>query len=161
MSFPLSPDILDKLKIFGIPGLGIIAIVSLIYIGQSMWRTGKSLPLLTSLVGLSLASIVLIVFFFTLPTYSWVYTNLRADWGADDADCTASHIPAAKACDGTYEGRIAVCWDYRPEGYPFKKCGGTDYESWCTYKRREKITLEAKPSGTNVGLVYICARRFP
>jgi len=169
----------DLFKVIGIPGLSLLVIISLIYTAQHMWSTGKSLPLLTGLIALSIVSAVFIGYISLIPAYSWIYTGLRADWATDDADCSDSQIPAREKCGSGWEGRIAVCWDYN-SGYPGgasgetggalgetggalgKKCNSkTLSPTWCTYKRREKGALLTTVTGTNTGLVYLCARRFP
>jgi hypothetical protein len=99
----------------------------------------------------------------------WVTINILADWAGQDDASSEGGLPEYKLggtsmCDSSHLGRVAVCWDNRPEGYPTGVPTdippNTKPPAWCTYKNTS-INLSTASTGKSPGRVYVCGLAVP
>jgi hypothetical protein len=104
----------------------------------------------------------------TNPNAVWVTAGVSGDWVGDDFAFTRSDIPkysvgGVSLCDEYHLGRVAVCWDNRPDGYPSDATitdviPGSNPAGWCTYKYSNIRLFTPRDTKAAPGLIYVCAR---
>lgn len=98
--------------------------------------------------------------------FRWIGDGYKADWGGRDKAYTSTVSPkydvqTTALCNRENVGRIAVCWEDRPNGYPV----GTPTDiptdqlpgAWCTYKDETVNRWTAPDGGAPPGWVYVCS----
>ena len=156
----ITPDTLVALTPFGILGLVIVAIVTIVSLVSLIRNAQRNQALLIALLIAAGLGAVLVVTFAFRPNVFWTNVAVRADWGGEDEDCEAARAPNKDFCDEDRVGRIAVCWDNRPWGWPPGPAGDRcrNKETWCTYKNGRIHVGVAATGQAPPGRVYVCAR---
>jgi len=90
----------------------------------------------------------------TAAAQQWVYRGI-SDCSGSDFWCSAGPVPANDLCHPGHAGRIAVCWDNRPGGYPQAyQANCAPSAVWCTYK---VVSANQCYGGRALGRMYECA----
>jgi hypothetical protein len=161
----LDSGVLEQLKFFGVPGLAIVAVVSVVCLIGSIFIATKNVPKIGTTItfvlfgSAAIVSILAISILLNVPTYAWIDVATRGDWGGGDEFCSKGRLPLRAICDVSRAGQVAVCWSNRPTGYP----PGVDAEcrgerAWCTYKTMETLSVTSTAQGSSSGRVFVCAR---
>ena len=88
-----SPEMLVALKPFGILGLIILAIVAVVSLAGNISKSRLPIALMIVLVVLAGLAAILIVVSMYRPAVFWTNVAQLADWGGQDADCSATISP--------------------------------------------------------------------
>ena len=159
------PAILEALRWAGLGGLIAYLVVTIVQVpGLGRWR-----PLIAVVGILSLVAIFIVDKYSVLvppppqnSSIHWLALADPVDWGGHDRACSRgatpkTSIPELALCDRDNVGRIAVCWEDRPSGFPQGvpgDCPGS--RAWCTYKDTS-ITAFTPRTGQALGRGYICS----
>ncbi len=155
----MQSDVIVALQPFGLVGLAIFAVVTLVSLATAIRRI--KLPqagLITLLVFAGIGAIIFLSFTASTKAY-WTNVGTLADWGGDDDDCESAALPSKNLCDDQRLGRIAVCWDPNQNGgYPPGRAGDRcrGKQPWCTYKNSNVRIGVAATGHAPKGRVYVC-----
>jgi hypothetical protein len=152
-------DAIVALQPFGLVGLAIFAIVTLVSLASVIGNI--KLPqawLFALLIFGGIGAVIFLSYTSSTKAY-WTNVGTLADWGGNDEDCEPAALPIKILCDDQRLGRIAVCWDHREDGgYPPGKAGDRcrGKEPWCTYKNSNVRIGIAATGQAPKGRVYVC-----
>lgn len=77
------------------------------------------------------------------------------DCGGQDVYCSAGQYPESDRCNPSTVGQTAICWPWRPEGFPNTPGNCRGQATWCTYK---SVSVNQCTGGGAPGIAYECTR---
>jgi hypothetical protein len=165
----MGAEVIKSLVPFGIAGLAIVAVVTVVIAVRNPQSTGSWLLALAMVI---IAGIFIVERLWPPPDAYWFDAGFRADWGGRDLAYTSGLRPKYTSfrkqdlCDGDRLGNVVTCWDNRP-ALNSRDPGVQDNDVqdsdtiWCAYKDRS-IKVSTKPDGlATPGRVYVCAQNVP
>ena len=159
MGSKMTSDSIVALQPFGLVGLAIFAIVTLVSLASAIGKIKlpQAGPISFLIFG-GIGAIIFLLYTSSTKAY-WTNVGTQADWGGNDEDCEPAALPSKNLCDDQRLGRIAVCWEPNENGgYPPGKAGDRcrGKQPWCTYKNSNVRVGVAATGQAPKGRVYVC-----
>jgi hypothetical protein len=172
----MTADIISALVPFGVAGLAIVAVVTMVMgpRGTAKWLVALGMLVVAGIFGFERWSkdqwqaSPPVIPASTSDVY-WADTSAKADWGGRDLAYTAGLLPKYRSaggkelCNQNSVGNVVTCWDNRPGGQAPNVDSNVapNEKHWCAYKD-SSIRISMRPDGyAPAGQVYVCARNVP